>query len=138
MYAKKFISKDGNQYSTCQEQYIEVERACYYKLPTIQYMQCMHRTSQTGTFISMCHKDCHTIHIFSRIRYTGNKCRLYTILCIAEKFGEGGITPVKITPNTFNPITFVEDLFYLCDKNIRCCSFIINMCYKLCQLFISF
>ncbi len=51
--------------------------------------------------------------------------------------GGRGITPVKITQNTFNLITFVEDLFDLCDKNIRCCSFIINLCYKLRYSYLS-
>ncbi len=52
----------------------------------------------------------------------------YSIFCFAKNLGgedeEGGMTPVKITPNTFNFITFFEDK-YSCDKhkNIRCCSF---------------
>ncbi len=43
----------------------------------------------------------------------------YSIFCFAKKLWgedeEGGMTPVKITPNTFNLITFVEDK-YSCDK----------------------
>jgi hypothetical protein len=115
MSAKKFISTDGDQYSTVhvKSNKTEDERACYYELP-IHTVHVVHAQDKPDCNTHLCVSERPSYHkcIKSyKVQQINADYTLFYVLLRNSEWGGGGrgIKPVKITPNTFNLINFYDD-----------------------------